>query len=118
MRVVERFPAQGGIFLEGDFMNARIYGSLRTASILAVAGALAAASQAFAAGWTNTATQALPLVEATDLGSLSANAPLRIAVALKLPDASALRRLVEEQNTPGSAQYGRFLTPSQFNAQY
>jgi len=99
-------------------MNTRIYGSLRTASFLAVAGALAAGSQASAATWTSTATAAIPLVKAVDLGPLATNAPLRIAVALKLPDASALRRLVEEQNTPGSAQYGKLLTPAQFNAQY
>ncbi len=99
-------------------MNARIYGSLRTVSILAVAATLAAASQASATTWTSTATQAIPLVKAVDLGPLAANAPLRISVALKLPDAAALRHLVEAQNTAGSPQYRTVLTPAQFNAQY
>ena len=99
-------------------MNARIFGSVCTAAILAVAGATAAGSQASAAGWTNTATSAIPLVQATDLGPLAANAPMRISVALKLPNAAALRRLVEEQNTAGSPQYRTVLSPAQFNAQY
>jgi pseudomonalisin len=86
--------------------------SLFTAAALTVAG------QAVAAGWTSTATAAIPLVKAIDLGPLSANAPMRISVALKLPNTAALRRLVEEQNTPGSAQYRTVLTPATFNAKY
>jgi subtilase family serine protease len=99
-------------------MKASIQHPLYTASILAIAGALAAGSHASAAGWTSTATSAIPLVQAVHLGPLAANAPLRISVALKLPDAPALRQLVEEQNTRGSAQYGKFLTTTQFNAKY
>jgi subtilase family serine protease len=99
-------------------MSVRIQHSLRLATILATTAALAWGSQASAAAWSNTATQAIPLVKAVDLGPLAANAPLRVAVALKLPDASALRRLVEEQNTPGSQHYRTVLTPTQFNAHY
>jgi subtilase family serine protease len=98
-------------------MNTRTYGSLRFASILA-AVALTAGAQASAAGWTNTATAAIPLVKAVDLGPVANSTPIRIAVALKLADVAALRRLVEQQNTPGTAQYRTVLTPSQFNAGY
>jgi len=96
----------------------RISGSVRLASILATAATFAAIQPAGAAGWSNTATSAIPLIKATDLGPLSAKAPMRVTVALKLPDAAALRRLVEEQNTPGSPQYRTVLTPSAFNARY
>ncbi|HEX4505139.1 MAG TPA: S53 family peptidase [Alphaproteobacteria bacterium] len=100
-------------------MNARTHHSFRLATILATAAAaIAWGGAASAAAWTSTATQAIPLVKATDLGALAPNAAMRITVALKLPNASALRRLVEEQNTRGSAQYGKILTPAQFNAQY
>jgi len=118
MRVAERFPHQGGIFSEGDFMNARIHHSVRLATILAATATLAIGGHASAASWSNTATQAIPLVKATDLGALAPNASMRITIALKLPNASALRRLVEEQNTRGSAQFRKLLTPAEFNAQF
>jgi pseudomonalisin len=108
----------GRHFSEGASMGTRISGSVRLASILATAAAFAAVQPAAAAGWTKTATSAIPLIKATDLGQLADKTPVRIAVALKLPDVAALRRLVEEQNTPGTAQYRTVLTPSQFNARY
>ena len=99
-------------------MGTRISGSVRLACTIATAAGFAAGQPAAAAVWINTATAAIPLVKATDLGPLAAKTPVRIAVALKLPDVAALRRLVEEQNTPGTPQYRTVLTPAAFNASY
>jgi pseudomonalisin len=99
-------------------MGTCIFRPLALASAMTITIALYAGGQAAAAGWTDTATAAIPLVEAVHLGPLNTNAPLRISVALKLPNAPAVRRLVEEQNTRGSAHYGKFLTTAQFNAKY
>jgi len=74
--------------------------------------------QASAAGWINTATAAIPLVQATDLGALATNTPLRITVALKLPDTAAVQQLLKAQNTKGAPEYRTKLTPAQFKAQF
>lgn len=71
-----------------------------------------------AAGWSATATQGLPLAEATSLGTLDPATPMHVAVALALPDAAGLRALVRAQNTPGSGVYGTVLTPDAFAADY
>lgn len=100
-------------------MNARTRYALPIATILAAAATLTGGGgQASAAAWTKTATSAIPLVKATDLGALPAATKLRISVALKLPDAVALRNLVKAQNTRGSAQYRTVLTTAEFNARY
>ena len=85
------------------------------ASALAVA---AACSQAEAVTWVNTATQAIPLIQAAKIGPVAGNTPMRISVALAMQNAAALKSLVQAQNTPGSAQYGTVITPAQFNAAY
>ncbi|HEX4505140.1 MAG TPA: S53 family peptidase [Alphaproteobacteria bacterium] len=74
--------------------------------------------QAAAAGWISTATAAIPLVQATDLGALATNTPLKITVALKLPDTAAVQTLLKAQNTPGAPEYRTKLTPAQFNAKF
>lgn len=68
--------------------------------------------------WTNTATQALQLNQATLLGALPDETPLRIAVVLKLPNTAALNQFIRDVNTPGSPSYGEYLTPDQFTAQF
>ena len=77
-----------------------------------------AGTPAIAATWVNTATHAIPLIQAAPLGPMNSNATLTITVALKMPDAAALATLVREQNTPGSGLYGTVITPGEFNAQY
>ena len=71
-----------------------------------------------ATSWVNTATQAIPLVQATPLGALPATTSVRVAVALKMQNAQALANLVKDENTVGSASYNTFITPQQFNATY
>jgi subtilase family serine protease len=99
-------------------MESCIRRPLGLASVLAVTTAFLAGGQAAAAGWINTATAAIPLVQATDLGALATNTPMQISVALKLPNAAAVQSLLRAQNTPGSPQYRTVVTPAQFNAQY
>src|SRR6185437_9804339 len=66
----------------------------------------------------NTATSAIPLVQATDLGALATNTPLKVTVALKLPNTAAVQQLLKAQNTPGAPEYRTKLTPAQFTAKF
>jgi xanthomonalisin len=104
--------------MEGGFMGSCIRRPLALASVLAATAAITVGGQAVAAGWTNTATAAISPVQATDLGALATNTPMRISVALKLPNTAAVQALLKAQNTPGSPQYRTVLTPAQFNARY
>ena len=54
-------------------MGTRIRRPLALASVLAAAAVLTACGQAIAAGWINTATAAMPLVQAIDIGALFTN---------------------------------------------
>jgi pseudomonalisin len=76
------------------------------------------AGAASAASWAATATQAMRLVNATSLGATPAATPVRLAVGLRDRDASGLAALARAVNTPGSPEYGHFLTPAQFTATY
>ena len=56
-----------------------------------------------------------------DLGSaqaLSGNQLITVSVALPLRDTAAAQALLEATYTPGSAQYRKFLTSQEFNAQF
>ena len=75
-------------------------------------------SAAAHAAWVNTNTQAIPLVQATSLGALNPSTQMRIAVALQMQNAQALRNLVQQQNTIGSPYYDTVITPAQYNATY
>jgi len=68
--------------------------------------------------WVNTHTQAIPLVQAKSLGALDPSTPLRITVALQMQNAQALQNLVQEQATPNSPNFGKYITLAQFNATY
>jgi pseudomonalisin len=70
------------------------------------------------AGWVNTHTQAIPLVQATPLGAVAPSSQMRISVALQMQNAQALRNLVQQQNTFGSAYYNTSIAPADFNATY
>lgn len=83
------------------------------AGTLIAPGVVAASAQA-ADAWTDTASKALPLAGATLLGPADASTPLRITVGLTPQDRAGLDALITQQSTPGSAQYERFLTPTQF----
>lgn len=75
-------------------------------------------ASASSTGWVNTATQVLPLQNATDLGPVSPSTPMQVAVALKLQNQSALQNYIHDISTPGNAIYEQSLTPTQFTTQY
>ncbi len=88
-----------------------------------VAGALSvclclATAAAAHASWVNTNTQAISLVQAIPLGAVAPTTSMRIAVALQMQNAAALRNLVQQQNTVGSPYYNKGITPAQYNASY
>ncbi len=68
--------------------------------------------------WTNTHTQAIPLVQAKPLGVVDPTQVLRITVALQMQNAQGLQSLVQEQATPTSPNFNKYITPAQFNASY
>lgn len=65
-----------------------------------------------------TNTQAIPLVNATSLGAVTPSTQMRITVALQMQNATALRNLVQQQNTIGSPYYDTVITPADYNASY
>jgi len=71
-----------------------------------------------ASGWANTATQALPLVKATDLGRVSAGMPLRLVVALTMRDKAGAMNLVHREHNPRDVMYHKTVTPAQFTAAF
>ena len=70
------------------------------------------------AGWANTHTQAIPLVKAKLLGAVDPATTMRITVALQMQNTQALQSLVQQQATPGSSNFNKYITPAQFNATY
>lgn len=90
------------------------------AGALAVTGALAAGSSGAGADtttWVPTHTQAINL-NGTPLGAAPQSQSLDISVALPVRNKAALDQLVQEQATPGSAQYHTALTADQVNAEF
>ena len=69
---------------------------------------------AHAAGWINTATQAMPAQNLQLATALSPAKSLHITLALKTQNKSELDALARAVSTPGNAQFGHFLTPAQF----
>ncbi|WP_211254959.1 S53 family peptidase [Nevskia soli] len=85
------------------------------AAIALAALSLSATAQA---AWHPTASHAQALENATQLGALPDTAPLRIAVSLKLQNQAALTSFLQSTHTLLSRDYGRTLTPEEFNAAY
>lgn len=83
-------------------------------SIVPFAGTTGAAANP----WAPTATQAIPLANATNLGPLAGSTPLRISVALALRNQSRLQRYIAEIGNASSPKFGVSLTPAQFMARY
>jgi subtilase family serine protease len=96
----------------------RRVGTVLTAAALAAAGVVVTSPAGAATAWAPTATKALRLVHATVLPAPSGTRALRLTVGLTPRNKTGLTALIRRQNTPGSADYGRFLTPAQFTAAY
>ena len=63
-------------------------------------------------------TLPLQLRGAVDLGPAPSAVPQQVVLVLKLRDQAGLTRLLHEQQTPGTADYRRWLTPAQFAARF
>ena len=74
--------------------------------------------RAGAATWAPTATRALTLANATPLGAAPSTQALRLTVGLAPRDRAGLDALIRQQATPGSAEYGQYLTPAQFTSRF
>lgn len=59
-----------------------------------------------------------PTVDNALVTPLEQSKPLHVAVSLKLRNADQLQQFLHELATPGSAHYGKYLTPAQFKAAY
>jgi len=75
-------------------------------------------AQAAPAAWAATATHALQPVSATPLGAAPLSTPLRLTVGLAPQDRAGLDALIQRQATPGSADYGQYLTPADFTSRF
>ncbi len=83
----------------------------------AIASASLSAQAASPTIWSTTATRGIAvssLLSATDLGALPASQPLTVRLGLQLQNKAALLQFIQASSTPGNANYGKFLTPSEF----
>ncbi|GMA57789.1 hypothetical protein GCM10025858_22920 [Alicyclobacillus sacchari] len=55
---------------------------------------------------------------AMDVGQLAANAPMHVAVGLKLRNQAALEQLIANLYNPSSSQFGHYVTPGQFQQEF
>jgi subtilase family serine protease len=89
-----------------------------TALATAVLGVVAASPASAASGWAPTATRALSLVDALSQGAAAPGTALRLTVGLTPQNRADLDALIRNQATPGSADYGRYLTPDEFTQRF
>jgi pseudomonalisin len=87
-------------------------------AVLGVAAAGTAQAAPEGTGWAPTATHGLQLASASELAAAPSSTPLRLTLGLAPRDRAGLDALIRRQATPGSADYGRYLTPAQFTAQF
>lgn len=81
-----------------------------------VAGAALAAPLSVQAAWEKTLSAAAQVPAGAS--ALAADKVMNIHVTLNVQNKAALDTLVRNQYTPGNPQYGRYLTPAQFTAQF
>jgi pseudomonalisin len=68
--------------------------------------------------WAATATKAVPLADATRLGTLGPSTPVQITVGLSLRNRPALVRFIADAANPSSPAFGESYTPASFAAAY
>lgn len=59
-----------------------------------------------------------PHIDGAAVTAVAADHPLHVVVSLKLRNPDQLQTFLAGVTTPGSAQYGKFLSPAQFKAQF
>jgi subtilase family serine protease len=80
---------------------------------MALAGAMVAATVV-----TSAAMAAAPIEQGAVVSSAAASAPVDFEVFLPTRNAGVLQQLLIDQQTPGSANYQKWLTPAQYAAQF
>jgi pseudomonalisin len=91
---------------------------MRNVVQLAITVAASLASVASAQTWVSTATKALPLANATQLGPLSTATPMHIVVGLKVQNAAQIQPTLKRMLTPGDPLYGTSFSVAQFVSQF
>jgi subtilase family serine protease len=85
---------------------------------LVALGSLAAGSAPAYAAMTSSGEVAPWVAHAEKAGAVEDSKAVRIAVYLTFKNEAELDRLIKAQTTPGSPEYGHFLTPAQFHARF
>jgi pseudomonalisin len=91
---------------------------MRNVVQLALTLAASLASVASAQTWVSTATKALPLVHATEIGALSSTTPMHVVVGLKMQNAALVQPTLKRMLTPGDPLYGTSFSVTQFVDQF
>lgn len=95
-------------------------GSRLSARALLAATSFAAMAAAFIPTGGASAAQSAPkwVANAKRVGPAAENSTVRLTVFIGLKNRDQLVDLIKSQNTKGSAQYGKYLTPEQFRQQF
>jgi pseudomonalisin len=90
------------------------------AAVSGPAASAGAATGASAGSWVATRTRALTplLLHATNRGALARDTALRIDVGLPVRHSAALAKLAAEESTPGTSEFGHFLTPAEYVSRF
>lgn len=91
---------------------------MRNVAQLALTLAASLASVASAQTWVSTATKALPLAHANEIGALSSTTPMHVVVGLKMQNAALVQPTLKRMLTPGDPLYGTSLSVAQFVDQF
>jgi pseudomonalisin len=92
--------------------------AIAASTILALPFATTALADNTASTWTATATQALSLKNATDIGPLSSSTPMQITLGLRLQNQAGLNQYIKDISTSSSILYAQSLSPDQFTSEY
>ncbi|MHB8296709.1 MAG: protease pro-enzyme activation domain-containing protein [Acidimicrobiales bacterium] len=87
-------------------------------TLMALGTTVPAAHAAATGGWATTATQAVHLTNATEIGPLASSTPLSITVGLALHNQAALHSFITNTANPSSPDFGAAYSPASFTATY
>ena len=97
--------------------RARLFG-LVAAGAAAVAGASASVAAASPAKVTLRNSESPAAATTPRVGSVASGTQINFEVELKLADQAGAESFVRAVSTPGTASYGKFLMPAQWEAQF
>lgn len=106
-----------GSHAEDAWVSTNTKAALLPAASTQVLAASSTAATPVAAGYRINMT-GQPAIEGTAVTAMAADHPLHVVIGMKLRNPDQLQTFLRNVTTPGSAGYGKFLTPAQFKAQY